>query len=758
MKIALLSFHNAYNYGAALQAIGLQKALENMGVQCEYIDYQNKHRSHAYDLKYQCKSSLKKGKLIPAARAMVGIPFMSKRSKAFDSFYEQHLKKTARTYHRPEELRELNSSYDKFIVGSDQVWNFGHNGRDTAYFLEFVEDDAKKISYSSSFGLSDLPEELADTYATFLGKFNRLATRESIGTEIIKKTTGRKSHLVLDPVFLAGKDEWEKLRVANRQQGRRYIFFYTNRDSQIQDFLNTGYVTDEEFHVLSTHLTPKELIDRRIKTRISMSPGEFLEEIHTADLVVTASFHCLAFSIIYHKPFAVFLTGDHGKDERITNLLKITGLENRIVTSETSQEDILIPIDYAEVDRRLKDYLEASKEYLRRAVFDEPDIPFDVSMQNNMFCQDSRCTGCGACAAACPCQAITMKGDADGFLTPVIIDEKKCIKCDKCHSVCQVYAEKKRVENQHYFAVKNRDEIRAVSSSGGVFRALAERMFFEGGVVCAAGMDKDFRVYHMFATNMEELQPMCGTYYVQSDLRDVYKRVKEYLIKKRKVLFVGTACQVAGLNHYIGKKDENLVTCDILCHGVPSPKVFERFIEYLRTKGELSDFKFRDKRLGWKGYHVSAVINGAFVKDKLWLQSFNNLFSHNMINRLACGSCQYTNYDRPGDITIGDFWGLKRNHPDFIDQRGVSLVMTNTVEGQRVFEQLDFMEVRSVEKRDTVQNSLKKPSTISSKRLQVFQCLARNGYEKTARVYAEVNVGGMLKNYVRRTLLKVKIS
>lgn len=752
MKIALLSFHNAYNYGAALQAYGLQCAVQNLGVECEYINYQNDFRRHAYDMKYQFASALKKKNVFGAAKYLIGMPIMSARAKGFESFYAKYLKTSKELYRSSEEAKNANGKYDKFIVGSDQVWNYSNNGGDTAFLLDFVDDDVKKISYSSSFGVSDLSPEIKEVYSYLLGRFNRLSSRESIGTEIIENTTGRKAHLVLDPVFLAGRDEWDKIR-ERKNQGKKYIFFYTNRQSQIQDFLNTGYVSDEEYHVLSTHMTPKEMLNSRIKTRISMSPGEFLDEIANASLVVTASFHCLTLSIIYHKQFVVLLTGNHGKDERITNLLKITGLENRILTSTTNKKRIENEINYDEVDKRLAKYLKDSREYLRRAIFDEPDIPFDTSMQNDIFCQDSRCTGCGACALVCPCQAIVMESDEEGFKRPVL-DAAKCVRCHRCHTVCQVYVKKESVENQRYYAVKNTDEIRRVSSSGGVFRALAEQVFSENGVVCAAGMDKEFHVYHMVAKNMEELQYMCGTYYVQSDLRDVYKKVEEHLKAKRKVLFMGTACQVAGLKLFLGRQDENLLMCDILCHGAPSPMVFERFIEYLKSKGKLTDFKFRDKSLGWKGYNVSAVINGEYIKGKLWLQAFNNLFSHNMINRLSCGSCQYANYDRPGDITIGDFWGIENSQKEFLDGLGISLVITNNETGDRLLKNLSLQRITEVEKEETNQNSLIKASSISSKRLQVFQSLRTRGIEYVIKKYGETNTKGYIKNVFRKVLTK----
>ena len=753
MKVALLSFHNAYNYGASLQAYALQHSVEKLGVECEYINYQNDYRAHSYDMKYQFKRALQTRNFVGAVKSLLGIPVMSARAKGFDRFYSNCLKTTGELFRNSKEAAKLNGKYDKFIVGSDQVWNYSNNGGDTAYLLDFVGDDSKKISYSSSFGISSLTPDISGVYSKLLKKFARLSTRESIGTQIIEDITGKKAHLVLDPVFLLEREEWEKIRERRKKSKKNYIFFYTNRQSQIRDFLNTGYPTDEVYHVLSTHLTPGELLNPRIKTRIAMSPGEFLDEIAGAELVVTASFHCLALSIIYHKPFVVILTGDHGKDERITNLLKITGLESRVLTCASDAAEIKEKIDYEQVDRKIESYLKSSGEYLRNAIFDEPDIPFDNSMQSDRFCMDSRCTGCGACEAACPVEAISMKKDYEGFRIPVA-DEFRCIRCGKCHSVCQVFSKTESPECQHYYAVKNSDEIRRVSSSGGVFRALAEQTFIESGVVCAAAMDKNFHIYHTFASNPEELRPMCGTYYVQSDLRDSYSKVEEYLQNGVKVLFIGTPCQVAGLKKYLSKPYAHLLTCDILCHGAPTPAVFEEFIEFLKTKGELSDFKFRDKSLGWKGYHVSAVINGKFVKNKLWLQSFNNLFSYNVINRLSCGSCAYTNYDRPGDLTIGDFWGLENSRKDLVDSLGVSLVITGTKAGEEAFATLKFVQKVEVEKTQTEQNSLMKNSPISGRRLQAFQTFRRKGYKAMMRKYGEVGIRGILKNVLRKIVTK----
>ena len=272
-----------------------------------------------------------------------------------------------------------------------------------------------------------------------------------------------------------------------------------------------------------------------------MSPESFIDEIADTDLVVTASFRCLALSVIFHKPFIAILTGDHGKDERNLNLLKIVGQESRILNSTMTSEDIRTAIDYDVVDGRFKPHLERSVEYPRRELYDEPDIPFDSSFLNRHFRMDSRCTGCSACASIYPCRAIAMKRNEEEFLVPSL-DPSKCIGCYQCHSVCQVYSERKSVETQHYYAVKNSDSIRKESSSGGMFTALTEKILKDDGVVCGAAMDATFHVRHIIMTSSVMIAPMRGTYYVQSEIGDCYSRIKELLPIGTPVLVIGTGC------------------------------------------------------------------------------------------------------------------------------------------------------------------------------------------------------------------------
>lgn len=758
MKVALLSFHNAYNYGAALQAYALQRTVKDMGVECEYIDYVNARRKAAYHMPSQFVMALADKKYMRALRVILGMPFIAHRGRMFRRFYAAHLYTTKKTYHSSREAAELNDQYDKFIVGSDQVWNYDNNGADWAYLLDFVTEDKKKISYSSSFGVSAIPQVYKNAYQTYLASFNRLAVREGMGAMLVAQLTGRKAHLVLDPVFLVGVGTWDTIRqsVPNTVSGD-YIFFYTNQKRQVKDFLDTGYpVKDLSFHILSSHVTLRDFINPRIRVRTAMSPETFLNEIAEAKLVVTASFHCLAFAILYHKPVCVFLSGDPGKDERILSLLRISGLESRILTPHTMVQSICADIDYDRVDSALKPFYEKSREYLRRAILDMPDVDFKNETvgdgEQKRFCTDSRCTGCSACWGTCPVNAIQMAPDEEGFLRPQV-DEDHCLHCGHCHDVCQVFAG--RASNsfrQRYFAFKNKNDIREKSSSGGVFTALSDLVLKKNGVIVAASMDESFHVRHIIAGDQLTREGMRGTFYVQSDLGECFSKIRTTLENGSQVLFVGTPCQVQGLKLFLKKEWENLMTVDLVCHGAPSPLVFERFIDFLKQKGKLDQFLFRDKLLGWKGYHVSAVIDGKKVKDKLWLQSFNNLFSHNLINRKSCSFCPYTNYERVGDLTIGDFWGIKDVLPDFYDECGVSLILCNTAKGYAALKALDSVEMCEVKKEQTTQNSLTKPAKASEKRSEAFFILKTEGYATLARRFGEWNCKGYIKNILRKRL------
>lgn len=369
MKIALISFHNAANFGAALQAYALQYALERMGHDSEYINYVNNTRRRQYSMFFQFWDALKKRQFVPAIKFLIGAPFLFLRKRRFAKFYEHYLHVTKRVYRNSEETVMLNPCYDRFIVGSDQVWNPINNGNDTAFLLDFVEDWRKKISYSSSFGLSELDEVTSTKYRKCFESFYALSVREEIGQRIVSRLIGKTPELVLDPVMLLTGEEWRKLSECLKSNEDEYVFAYTNREQQVSSFLKTGYsMVGKKLYKLSRYTRPVDFVNPSVRIKYWMSPVEFVNVISRAELVVSASFHCIAMAILLNKPFVAILTGNYGKDERLNNILKMFRLEDRALTDKMTEKDILSPIDWTFVNKEISSRREQSLKYLKDAI------------------------------------------------------------------------------------------------------------------------------------------------------------------------------------------------------------------------------------------------------------------------------------------------------------------------------------------------------------------------------------------------------
>lgn len=366
MNIGLITFHNALNYGAALQTYATQKFLNELGHQCIVIDYSNENRDKAYNMKFQAYKQIKERNYKMALKMIAGSMFMAQRRRNFAKLYNKYTLKTEKRYKTSKELEELNGKFNFFLVGSDQVWNPRNNGSDMTYLLEFVTDNKKKISYASSFGVSTIPQELVLPYSKNLNDIEHLSTREEMGAEIIKRLTGRDAKIVLDPVFLLNRNQWETLAQKEQVEKSKFIFVYTNRKNQFEKMVKTTGIDLKEYkiHKINRFIKPLDFMNYRVKVDYSISPEKFVSNIMNADLVATASFHCVVFSIIFHKKFIVFLTGDSGRDERIINLLKIAGLTDRIYNGSTTLTDIISEIDFKKVDERLSSHINESKEFL----------------------------------------------------------------------------------------------------------------------------------------------------------------------------------------------------------------------------------------------------------------------------------------------------------------------------------------------------------------------------------------------------------
>ena len=368
MKLGLLTFHNAANYGASLQAYALQKFLSDKGYYCEYINYVNASRAHEYSMLWHIWDSLRRRQLKSAVAYILGSPFLTLRKIRFNKFYKQYLHKTEKVYHNSTEATSLNESFDRFIVGSDQVWNPTCNGYDCAFLLDFVMEKSKKISYSPSFGVAAVPKVLEADYRKYLFEFGFLGVREMAGKSIVKELTGREATVNIDPVMLISKEQWMSI-LPKKKHKERFIFFYTNCNNQIADFFKTGYhLEGRKQYVLSRYTRPQDFLNPAVRVKYCMSPQEFVWVILNAELVISASFHCIAMAILLNRPFITILTGDKGKDERIVNLLKMTGLTGRILSEKTNRQMIEAPIQWEFVNDLIIKKREQSADYLFNAI------------------------------------------------------------------------------------------------------------------------------------------------------------------------------------------------------------------------------------------------------------------------------------------------------------------------------------------------------------------------------------------------------
>lgn len=311
----------------------------------------------------------------------------------------------------------------------------------------------------------------------------------------------------------------------------------------------------------------------------------------------------------------------------------------------------------------------------------------------------SNCSGCHACFSSCSKEAITMKPNNEGFLYPVI-DKEKCVDCGVCEKVCPVLnpikstnAGTESIEmTTAYAALNTNEKIRMDSSSGGIFTALAEEVIKQGGLVFGAKFDKDYSVVHSYTENIEGLKDFRGSKYLQSIIGTSYKDCKAFLEEGRKVLFSGTPCQIQGLKKYLRKDYANLLAVDFICHGVPSPLLWQKYVDYRllksrATREEIVKTAFRRKNDGWKQYSLSFTFaNDSEYCASLHKDPYLQIFLKDIALRKSCYECSSRGLNRPSDITLADFWGIQIVASEMDDDKGTSLVLLHSSRGRKIWD------------------------------------------------------------------------
>lgn len=354
----------------------------------------------------------------------------------------------------------------------------------------------------------------------------------------------------------------------------------------------------------------------------------------------------------------------------------------------------------------------------------------------------SECCGCTACQQICGHNAIEMKADSDGFVFPVK-DLSACVNCGLCEKVCSFVSPVYNNETLGVYATMAKDSSeRAKSSSGALFYIIAKKVIEQGGIVYGVILDKDLQVRHTSASSLEDLSKLRGSKYVQSALHNTFREIRTNLRNGKLIYFTGTGCQVAGLKSFLMKDYDNLITSDLVCHGVPNQKLFNEHISYLehKHKGKVIGYQFRDNK-NWGGCETVIIVKASGNSHTFRLPTYNlspylYSFMYGMISRMSCYECPFAKIPRQGDITLADYWGVKKLFPSLDSSHGVSLVLVNTPKGNLLLESLKndlIIEKSNLTDAERENSNLSAHTKMPEIRKTIFKQIQDESYSKIAK-------------------------
>lgn len=376
----------------------------------------------------------------------------------------------------------------------------------------------------------------------------------------------------------------------------------------------------------------------------------------------------------------------------------------------------------------------------------------------------SKCTGCGACLACCNVKAIAFTEDKEGFRYPTV-NLDICLNCGLCNRVCPILSDDHGIQKRNvgfatsFYAgqlIKVSDLFEV--SSGGAFWAFAQTILDKKGIVYGAIQEDVEHVFHIRADNIDRAKKIRRSKYFQSDVGDAYNLAKQDLENGKLVLFSGTACQIAGLNKFLGKTYENLFTCDVVCHGVPSMMVWRSYRKEKEQKKQknIVDLIFRDKSKGWsKNQYKITYSDGSIEKERSTQQSFHAGYLQGYFYRPSCGKCKFASLPRVSDITLADYWLyegqlLKRN-----GDSGVSLIVVNNAHVNGLLEETrEYLNIEPTSKKLALKSCkhLATPPFENQDRAKFFELLEKKGYHAAKKRYIKVEKEN---NLVRKVYNKI---
>jgi len=706
-KIGLVTLYNSDNYGAMLQAYALQQSIISCGCICEIVSH------NRFGAEISRNPSVRNSKL---ARLYSGVKLalrnpgfvrlnlerLSKRKKwerkrqklKCEAFRDEYLSQRSYIhYQSAEQIKTDPPLCDGFVCGSDQIWNPERINGSGPFFLDFVPEGLARIAYAPSIGVDTIPQEFWPLYKERISNFDAVSVRESDGCSALKEATRISVECVLDPTFLLDQQEWQSLANHDVIKGNYIFCYFLSKQNLASMRKQINRIAKEKKAKVVILPAPYKAIDKGWMTIYDAGPKEFLGLISQALIVLTDSFHGTALSIQLKKDFCTYngmtVSSYAKRFGRVENILKICGLQDRVISEKSCFPDT--QIDYQSVGKKIWPEIQKSKAFLQDALDQVEPKHWPVRKEPDYLASKETCTGCGACAAVCKTGALVMQQEESGFWHPQV-NMEKCVKCGQCVKLCPV-RHPLNVSHQDLFfkAVWATDPLqRTKGSSGNAFGLLSNLVLQDGGVVYGAAMGDDCRTLSCRSTDEVPLEKIQKSKYYESAMLNVYQRIEQDLARGKRVLFCGTPCQVIGMRVYFGKNDK-LILCDFICHGVPSEKCFGSYLSSLEKKyrSKAVRVSFRSKALGWKTHCIQVDFENGnkYFKTRYADPYFIDFFTNRHL-RTSCYACTRVLHSA-ADISLGDYWAVssKKNIPD--TDEGISVVVLRTSCGKQLFAKLE---------------------------------------------------------------------
>lgn len=670
-KIGLMTWFTYHNYGTLLQCKAMLSLIEKLGYSVELINYNPRpnYKTIKYSL-FRKGINYTKRKIVNKSTNSLIL-----EQKNMDKYIENYPKTTE--VNTEPQLDALNDEFDAFVCGSDQIWL--SSAFDENYFLSFVQDSNKKISYAPSLGTTTISNEvIKNKMQKLISSFGYLSVREQQGADAIKELTNREAKVVLDPTLLLDHKDWKK--EMTEINDFNYIAAYFLGDNKDYVEICNKIAKKLNKKLLFIPNKPKDLLNPNT-TKNDIGPKEFLSIIDRADLVLTDSFHGMIFSINFKKDFIAF---KRFKDNTLSQNSRIINILTKLELMDHLYEDNIeitlknsLNTDYSVVHDKLNILKKDSINFLANAL--EKSTNYDIT--HNKVHITNTCTGCGVCAISCPQKCIDIIKNENGFYE-YKINHDKCIRCGICKKVCAQHnkLDDKKIDTKLLYSgcSINKSTIKK-SASGGICVNIA-RLYLENNskVISCSYNYNEQQAKMIVLDNIKDLELIQGSKYLQAFTVDAYKEIKNM----DKGVIIGTPCQIASLDLYLKMKNKrnSFLLIDFICHGVPTDLLWKKYIQDFDTPKKIN---FRNKDKGWhcKVMEINTTTKNYIKSEKKDI--FYHFFNVGNIYNKCCYECKYRK-SSCADIRVGDYWGPKFKN----NLVGMSMIIPLTELGERTIEEL----------------------------------------------------------------------